>query len=107
MQVLIKASGRTLNQQQAAFFTRDDDSCFSMHFATRRLTEDNQRLNQWHCMSFKRDFVDSLARYQCLPISSYQAQADEIKSKEDAVLEKNAVIINHQRHINDIQNYIV
>ena len=43
-------------------------------------------------MSFKQDFVDSLARYQCLPISSYQAQAEAIKSKEDALAGKNTVI---------------
>ena len=72
--VLIQATGKNFRSQQAAFFQRGREGDFRMHFATRTITAENKRRKEWHCMSFKEDFVQMLTETGRLPISSMKEQ---------------------------------
>ena len=57
-------------RSQEAFFFKDESFGFSMHFATKELTEENTEYQMWHMLSFKSDFDENLRKYSRLPISS-------------------------------------
>ena len=71
MQTLINASGKNCQSQVGAFFIEDEYG-FSMHFATQTVTDRNTRLENWHCMSFRQDFIETLRDHGRLPPNSYR-----------------------------------
>ena len=66
---LIQASSKTGLSQEAAFFL-DTEYGFIMHFASQHISAMGKRLQFWHTMAFRQDFIQTLTKYGGLPISS-------------------------------------
>ena len=73
MEVLILASAKNMQSQEAAFF-KEEENGYSFHFTTIPMTEENKALENWHSMPFREDFFETLAKHGRLPITSYRTQ---------------------------------
>ena len=69
MQELIYGSAQANKSTQAAFF-KSHDSGFEMHFCTSELNIEQDNVQNWHCMQFDKDFIDTLKKYKRLPFAS-------------------------------------
>lgn len=74
MEVFVKANRTSRYGQQSAVFKdeREEESknhsMWSMHFATVNHLE-NKRIENWHRLVIKKDFIDVLRTYGRLPIA--------------------------------------
>ena len=82
MQVLVAAPSQNTRSQEAAFFLPEKYG-FSMHFSTQEITDVGTRLENWHCMAFREDFINSLQEHGRLPLISYREQLKEISKLEE------------------------
>ena len=71
-----------------------------MHFATV-IIQDSKRLENWHCMSIKTDFVETLKMYGRLPIS---ASCEQFKLlKENMQLRETLMEYKRQIRVSQVQ----
>ena len=93
MQILVNAPIKCIGPQRAIFFETVSDNLnlvpetpislqktplldrsklngFVMHFSTQKATEDLRIQYDWHCISLKQDFMDTLSKFGRLPYSS-------------------------------------
>ena len=71
MEVLIQTQAKINRGQDGAFFSSDIDG-FNMHFSTFSNVA-GERIENWHSMQFRTDFIETLKKYGRLPMSSYEA----------------------------------
>ena len=55
---------------QPAFFFKEEDYGFSMHFATKDMSDENIEIHKWHMLPFKDDFRETVMTTGNLPVSS-------------------------------------
>ena len=69
MEVLLKQPGKYMKSQAAAFFDVEVNNGFNMHFASYE-SNGHVRMETWHRMAFKKDFIDMLKVYGRLPFAT-------------------------------------
>ena len=68
MEKLINASCINI-RCQPAFFFKEEDYGFSMHFATKDVSDENIEVHKWHMLPFKDDFRETVMTTGNLPVS--------------------------------------
>ena len=99
MEVLIEASSKSVRNSVAGVLL-EVHSGFNMHFTTQTITDENKRLVNWHCMSFKEDFIQTLKEHKRLPISTHKESLELISRLKKELIEerkKNIQPIDHSK----------
>ena len=56
-----------------------------MHYVTSCDMVGKKRMENWHYMLFKNDFVETLTKYGRLPIANYKTQLSKIIECEEEI----------------------
>ena len=77
MEILIKQNGSGRYGQQCAVF-KDESGLNSLNFSSMHFASiihnENSRIENWHQLMIKKDFIDTLKMYGRLPISTATEQ---------------------------------
>ena len=98
MEVLIKASSKSVRNSVAGVLLKVD-SGFNLHFTTQTITDVNKRLVNWHCMSFKEDFIQTIKEHKRLPIRTYKESLELISNLQKQLIEERKTIQIENREL--------
>ena len=80
----MEESGQSLQGQESAFCIQEENG-FSLHYATYQITVKGKRQENWSCIYFKTDFIETLSKYNRLPIANYKRQLSTIAERDEEI----------------------